>query len=404
MADIAINLKVDGEKAYKQALANAKAEAKALQAQIDTLSSSMSKGNTTEEQSAKKAELLAKQQANLQKQSQLLQQKLDEVTEEFGDNSTQSYKLQEQLAKLEKQQNELEDSTENLSNTTLESSVNFENLANNESEAGNSSADFSEVLATLGTMLKNTSGNSGELTSTIAGMIPGLGTATAKIGSLSSSVSGVAGTLGTAATAALGVVAAIVGVTVAAAKATIDLDKFSTKTLFSLYEGLADVTKIAAEGAVELGKFVAEAVEYGGAVEQSIGGIEKLYGDSADIVKSNALTAVTTTGQSYNDYLENATTLSAKLISDLGDQAEAADVVNTALVQASDNANTYGTDLETVVNVYKNLSKEQYTTLDNLNLGYAGTKEGMEALIADANEYAISIGESGDMVIDSFSD
>ena len=404
MADIAINLKVDGEKAYKQALANAKAEAKALQAQIDTLSSSMSKGNTTEEQSAKKAELLAKQQANLQKQSQLLQQKLDEVTEEFGDNSTQAYKLQEQLAKLEKQQNELEDSTENLSNTTNDSSVNFENLADNESEASNSSTDFSEVLATLGTMLKNTSGKSGELTTTIASMIPGLGTATAKIGSLSSSVSGVAGTLGTAATAALGVVAAIVGVTVAAAKATIDLDKFSTKTLFSLYEGLADVTKIAAEGAVKLGKFVAAAVEDGGAVEQSIGGIEKLYGDSADIVKSNALKAVTTTGQSYNDYLENATTLSAKLISDLGDQAEAADVVNTALVQASDNANTYGTDLETVVNVYKNLAKEQYTTLDNLNLGYAGTKEGMEQLIADANEYAISIGESGDMVIDSFSD
>ena len=404
MADIAINLKVDGEKAYKQALANAKAEAKALQAQIDTLSSSMSKGNTTEEQSAKKAELLAKQQANLQKQSQLLQQKLDEVTEEFGDNSTQAYKLQEQLAKLEKQQNELEDSTENLSNTTNDSSVNFENLTDNTSEASNSSTDFSEVLATLGTMLKDTSGKSGGLTTTIASMIPGLGTATAKIGSLSSSVSGVAGTLGTAATAALGVVAAIVGVTVAAAKATIGLDKFSTKTLFNLYEGLADVTKIAAEGAVELGKFVAAAVEDGGAVEQSIGGIEKLYGDSADIVKSNALKAVTTTGQSYNDYLENATTLSAKLISDLGDQAEAADVVNTALVQASDNANTYGTDLETVVNVYKNLSKEQYTTLDNLNLGYAGTKEGMEQLIADANEYAISIGESGDMVIDSFSD
>ena len=404
MADIAINLKVDGEKAYKQALANAKAEAKALQAQIDTLSSSMSKGNTTEEQSAKKAELLAKQQANLQKQSQLLQQKLDEVTEEFGDNSTQAYKLQEQLAKLEKQQNELEDSTENLSNTTNDSSVNFENLTDNTSEASNSSTDFSEVLATLGTMLKDTSEKSGGLTTTIASMIPGLGTATAKIGSLSSSVSGVAGTLGTAATAALGVVAAIVGVTAAAAKATIGLDKFSTKTLFNLYEGLADVTKIAAEGAVELGKFVAAAVEDGGAVEQSIGGIEKLYGDSADIVKSNALKAVTTTGQSYNDYLENATTLSAKLISDLGDQAEAADVVNTALVQASDNANTYGTDLETVVNVYKNLSKEQYTTLDNLNLGYAGTKEGMEQLIADANEYAISIGESGDMVIDSFSD
>ena len=130
-----------------------------------------------------------------------------------------------------------------------------------------------------------------------------------------------------------------------------------------------------------------QAVELYADYEQLAGGIEKLYGDDATTVIENASEAYKTAGLSANDYMEQVTNVSASLISSLGGDTEAAtEYANQAIIDMSDNANTFGTDIESIQNAYSGFAKQNYTMLDNLKLGYAGTKTGMEELLADAEE------------------
>lgn len=123
--------------------------------------------------------------------------------------------------------------------------------------------------------------------------------------------------------------------------------------------------------------------------EQAVGGIETLFSESADIVKDYADEAYSTAGLSANDYMTNVTRFAAALLRGLeGDTARAAEIANMAIIDAADNANKFGTDLETVLGVYQSLAKGNYMTLDNLNLGYAGTKAGLEDLIEAASEFS----------------
>ena len=149
---------------------------------------------------------------------------------------------------------------------------------------------------------------------------------------------------------------------------------------------LAQITTAAAGAIVGL---VSLGIKSYASLEQNIGAIEKLYGKSADTIKKYAAEAYKTVGISANEYMQSATKLSAFLIKDLGgDTKKAAELVNMALKDAGDNANTYSNTLEDTISVYTALAKEQYRTLDNLNLGYAGTKKGMQELIRDAAAYA----------------
>lgn len=141
-------------------------------------------------------------------------------------------------------------------------------------------------------------------------------------------------------------------------------------------------TSAAVAGVVTLTK---EAVASYGEYEQLVGGVEKLFGDSADIIQENASKAFATAGMSANEYMETVTGFSASLINSLGGDTEAAAALaDQAIRDMSDNANTFGTDMETVMGVYGSLSKGMYTTLDNLKLGFAGTKEGAMAMVEAA--------------------
>lgn len=139
--------------------------------------------------------------------------------------------------------------------------------------------------------------------------------------------------------------------------------------------------------------------------EQFVGGIEKLYGDSADKMMQYANNAYMTMGKSKNEYMSQVTSFSAALISDLGgDTSAAADQANRAMTEIVDNVSIFGSNVEDVQNAFQGFAKQNYTMLDNLKLGYGGTKEEMQRLIADANEYAASIGQASNLSIDSFSD
>lgn len=141
---------------------------------------------------------------------------------------------------------------------------------------------------------------------------------------------------------------------------------------------------IAAAG---IGKAFSAAINEGAALQQSLGGIETLFKGSADKVKAYANEAYRTTGLSANTYMENVTGFSASLLQSLGgDTNKAAEIANMAMVDMSDNANKMGTSMDRIQDAYQGFAKQNYTMLDNLKLGYGGTKTEMERLLADATK------------------
>lgn len=134
-----------------------------------------------------------------------------------------------------------------------------------------------------------------------------------------------------------------------------------------------------------IGAIVKEALLSGADLEQSTGGVETLFKDSADAVIANAEQAFRTAGMSANDYMETVTGFSASLLQSLeGDTEAAAKAADLALRDMSDNANKMGTDMELIENAYQGFAKQNYTMLDNLKLGYGGTKAEMQRLLKDA--------------------
>ena len=154
----------------------------------------------------------------------------------------------------------------------------------------------------------------------------------------------------------------------------------------SLGSSLVSVmTKVIA--AAGIGKAFSAALNEGAALQQSLGGIETLFKGSADKVKGYANEAYKTTGLSANAYMENVTGFSASLLQSLGgDTNKAAETANMAMIDMSDNANKMGTSMESIQMAYQGFAKQNYTMLDNLKLGYGGTKQEMQRLLADAEK------------------
>lgn len=167
--------------------------------------------------------------------------------------------------------------------------------------------------------------------------------------------------------------------------------KVGTAAVTAGVAGVAALTKMGVEGYAQY--------------EQLVGGVETLFKDSQGAVMQYAENAYKTAGMSANEYMETVTSFSASLIQSLdGDTAKAAEVGNMAITDMSDNANKMGTSIEMIQNAYNGFAKGNFTMLDNLKLGYGGTKEEMQRLIDDANKVKAANGEMADLSIDSFAD
>ena len=140
----------------------------------------------------------------------------------------------------------------------------------------------------------------------------------------------------------------------------------------------------AVDALANLGKSALDSV---GQLEQNVGGVETLFGDAADAVIASADRAYQTAGMSANDYMSTVTSFSASLLQSLGGNTEeAAKVADMAIIDMADNANKMGTSMGMIQNAYQGFAKQNYTMLDNLKLGYGGTKTEMERLLADAEK------------------
>lgn len=173
--------------------------------------------------------------------------------------------------------------------------------------------------------------------------------------------------------------------------------------------GLATAAKVgaAAVGAAAAGIAVLtkNALNNYAEYEQLVGGVDTLFKDSSAKVQKYAANAYKTAGLSANEYMDTVTSFSASLLQSLGGDTEAAaDMANVAITDMADNANKMGTDMASIQNAYQGFAKQNYTMLDNLKLGYGGTKEEMQRLINHANELNAAQGKYTDYSIESYAD
>lgn len=173
--------------------------------------------------------------------------------------------------------------------------------------------------------------------------------------------------------------------------------------------GLATAAKVGGAAIVAAGAaavaITKQAVENYGEYEQLVGGVETLFKSSADTVMQYASNAYQTAGMSANEYMTTVTAFSASLLQSMGgDTDAAAEKANLAITDMSDNANKMGTDMQSIQNAYQGFAKQNYTMLDNLKLGYGGTKEEMQRLLDDANALNAAQGNYTNYTIDSYAD
>lgn len=158
----------------------------------------------------------------------------------------------------------------------------------------------------------------------------------------------------------------------------------TSEAIIAGVKGLASAMGAVAKGIVDLGK---QAIQSYAEYEQLVGGVETLFGDSAGTVSEYANNAYKTAGLSANEYMSTVTSFSASLLKSLdNDTAQSAKIADMAITDMSDNANKMGTDIETLKTAYAGFAKQQYGLLDNLKLGYGGSKTEMERLLADAQK------------------
>lgn len=193
---------------------------------------------------------------------------------------------------------------------------------------------------------------------------------------------------------------------------TVGIDGGAKKSS-GILTGLGTVAKGAATAAVAGFTALTGAVTaIGGAAlsayadyEQLVGGVDTLFGSASQTLQGYAAEAYKTCGMSANQYMTQATSFAASLVSSCsGDVAKAADYANMAMGDMSDNVNKMGSDMTDVQNAYQGFAKQNYTMLDNLKLGYGGTQAEMKRLIDDANKLRAEQGKNADLTIDSYAD
>lgn len=169
--------------------------------------------------------------------------------------------------------------------------------------------------------------------------------------------------------------------------------------------GLKAVTAAGAAAGAGIAVAGKQALDAYATWEQAVGGVDTLFKGASGTVQKYAAEAYKTAGVGANDYMNQVTSFAASLVSSLGgDTAKAADMGNQAIIDMSDNANKMGTDIQTIQQTYQSLARGNYAMLDNLKLGYGGTKSEMERLISDANKLPGVLKDGNDLSIDSFSD
>lgn len=360
---------IEGEAAFKQSLKNIVQQTKALDAEFKMVTSTFGKNSDAQAKLKAQAEVLGRQLANQKSRVTLLEtayenskKKLDELsaalnkaTNEHGKNSTEA---QAANAAYQRQIGVVAKAKTEWMNATTAANKMADQLADTEdalSKAGQETQSTEEETKKLGAAMEDT----GQKSSVFGDMLK-------------------ANLLGDAIQAAIG--------------KTVDMIKELGSAFVSLakssLEGYGNYEQLVGGVKTLFGTEAGSVEEYAQSVDQSVAEVIDKYNSllrSQETVLKNAQDSWKTTGLTANDYMETVTGFAASLISSLGgDTEKAARYADMAMVDMSDNANKFGTDITSIQYAYQGFAKQNYTMLDNLKLGYGGTKTEMERLVADA--------------------
>jgi len=320
-----LKIGLEGEKEFKKAIADINQSFKVLGSEMKLVSSEFSKNDTSMQAVAARSEVLNKQIDAQKQKIEVLRQALKNASESFEENDRRTQSWQIQLNNAEAALNDME----------------RELKSNNDalSEASDGYTDAEKSVSKMADEMDDAAKNAGDM----GGQIDDAGEKAEKSGGKFEKLGSVLKGIGTA----MGAVAAAAGA-----------------------------------AAVKLGKEVISAyADY----EQLVGGVDTLFKDNSKELQSYAANAYKTAGLSANEYMETITSFSASLIQSLGgDTEKAVKYADMAITDMSDNANKMGTDMSMIQSAYQGFAKQNYTMLDNLKLGYGGTKSEMERLLADA--------------------
>ena len=342
MADnFGLKIGVEGEKEFKSALYSINESFKVLGSEMKLVESQFSKNDTSVQSLTAKNQVLNKEIETQKQKIELLKNALNNSSESFGENDrrTQEWqiKLNNATAELNSMEKELKTNEAALDSAGTEMddvSKSADKMGNDINDAGNKAEDSNGKFEKLGSVLK-----------------------------------GIGATMGAVAVAA-GAAAVALASKVVSAYAEFEQLEGGVKTLF--------------------GTEASSVEEYAASVGKSVGEVEGKYNSLLAAQKqvfNDANNAYKTAGLSANEYMNTVTSFSASLISSLnGDTEAAAKASNQAIIDMSDNANKMGTDMSLIQSAYQGFAKQNYTMLDNLKLGYGGTKTEMERLLKDAEK------------------
>lgn len=345
MSSFGGSIKLTGEEEYRRALKN-------ITTGLREVSSQLTLTTTQYDNSDKKTKDLKQAQEQLSKVYESQKAKVDELRTAY---TTFSQKVQDQSTKhkdlvsqYEKEKAELDRLGSTLGTTSKEyqdQKGKVENLAKEVARSTKNEEDNANALSRMGTELNKAETD----LSNTAKEMDNLGKETKDTGEGFTVFKGILANLG-------------------------------TQAINSAINGL----KSMGSALISVGK---QAISSYADYEQLVGGVETLFKDSAGIVQDYANQAYATAGLSANEYMETVTGFSASLLQSLdGDTKKTAEYSNRAIIDMSDNANKMGTDMSMLQNAYQGFAKQNYTMLDNLKLGYGGTKTEMQRLIQDASK------------------
>lgn len=359
-------VKLTGESEYRQALAQITQNLREVSSQMNVVASSYEKNDNSMEALTSKSTVLNQKLEEQNNKLKVLQQQYASMSEKYEDNTNKHNALVETY---DKEKAEL-DKIKSTLGTTSTAYINQEKVvADLEKEVKKSTANQNanaQSLSNLRIQMNNAQSEINKTEKEISDLSKAMDEAERNSNELGDSVE--------------------------------DTGK-KTKGAnegFTVFKGIlsnlaTDVIRSAVNGLKQLGGALInvgkQAVSSYKSYQQLAGGVETLFGESADQVMKYSEIAYKTAGISANQYMEQITSFSASLISSLGgDTKKASEVGNRAIIDMADNANKMGTSMEMIQNAYQGFAKQNYTMLDNLKLGYGGTKTEMQRLIADASK------------------
>ena len=372
------SVKLTGESEYRKALSQISQNLREVSSQMKVVSSSYDKNDTSMQALSAKQDVLNKKLSEQSERLKVLTNRYNEVNSQYGKNSDAQQQLNKELTEAKAKLNDI-------GNELGTSSKEYKEQAKVVKDLETKQDSYNKAVSDAKIKMNEAQAEFNKTDSAVK-----------KLGQQMKDAEKPTDDLGDA------------------VKDTGEEAKKASNDGFTVLKGtLANLTSQAITSAInglkKLGSAIIsvgkQAISSYADYEQLVGGVETLFKDSSDIVQKYAANAYKTAGLSANEYMETVTSFSASLLQSLNqDTAKAAKVADVAITDMSDNANKMGTSMEMIQNAYQGFAKQNYTMLDNLKLGYGGTKKEMERLIADANKVKKANGEMADLSIESFAD